>query len=245
MLMETQHPEVNKVMEDLILRMINDPINNPVISDTIIREYNNRGLLVEEPLEDHQVQANSIDLTLGHTWKLLLPNAIYFGKESMEIGSERHMSFRDQYPELVLGDGLEIIDPRFPMRFKQGRFNEKGYLVDPGQFVLFGTKETLNIPQGIVTIICGRSSIARLGIQTEQAGFVDAGFRGTITLEVHNQTEIPIILYPGMRVAQAYSIKAQYAERLYGKALGSKYKDQVDATESKAHLDKEFNSGGQ
>jgi len=93
----------------------------------------------------------------------------------------------------------------------------------------------------VIAFVQGRSSIARLAVQTEQAGLIDAGFRGTITFEVFNQSDYPIILYPGMRIAQVYFFKAQYADKLYGSEKGSKYNGQIEATGSKVYLDPELN----
>lgn len=194
-------------------------LRDAILSDVGILDLNKEGLLVEQPLSDTQIQPNSIDLTLGNTWKKIKPN------------------MDDQ------------INPKYPMEYKEGVFEkrmfgeyETFYCVKPGEFVLMASKEILNIPNGLVGFVCGRSSIARLGIQTEQAGFIDSGFRGTITLEVYNQTKYPIILYSGMRVAQVYFIKAQKSGKLYGKNKGSKYNDQIAATESRIYLDPEFNN---
>ena len=99
------------------------------------------------------------------------------------------------------------------------------------------SNEILNIPNGIIAFVQGRSSIARLAIQTEQAGLIDAGFRGTITFEVFNQSDNPVKLYKDMRIAQVYFFKAQYADRLYGKEHGSKYNGQIDPTESMIYKD--------
>ena len=210
---------------------------SPILSDRTIMKYNAKGHLIEQEIQPQQLQPNSVDLTLGNSWKTILPNAKVY---------HRH-----------------VIDPRTPIKFDEGHF-EHGRLRDaagpqyadippvyeererfilyPYRFVLMASNEILNIPNGIVGIVCGRSSIARLGIQTEQAGFIDAGFRGTITFEVHNQGVYPIILYPGMRVAQVYFLKAQKALKAYGAAKGSKYNEQILATASRIHLDNEFNT---
>ena len=228
--MKTNIPESNKLIEDMIL----DPWNHAVLCDISIKELNQEGFLIEQPLVDHQVQPNSVDLTLGNTWKKILPNKYI------------HVP--------LMPNERGILDPRVPVKFTEGIFstmkdplnrnNEiEAYMVEPGEFVLMATNEIFNIPPGIICFICGRSSIARLGIQIEQAGLIDAGFRGTITLEVHNQTSLPILLLSGMRIAQAYFIKAQIPETMYGEERGSKYKDQMDATESRSHLDKEFQGG--
>jgi dCTP deaminase len=136
----------------------------------------------------------------------------------------------------------EVIDMNHPINYRQAEMDEedgcKSVLIQPGEFLLMSSNEELNIPNGIIAFVAGRSSIARLGIQVEQAGLIDAGFKGTITFEVYNQTKNPIRLYKGMRIAQVYFIKAEYADSLYGSAdRSSKYQSQVLATGSRIHKD--------
>jgi deoxycytidine triphosphate deaminase len=80
------------------------------------------------------------------------------------------------------------------------------------------------------------SSLGRLGLIVHAtAGFVDPAFKGTLTLEITNFNSVPIVLRPGLPIAQL-SLMAldQPAERPYGHPdLGSHYQDQVDATESR------------
>lgn len=195
-----------------------------VLSDRTILKYNRKGLLIEGNLSPSQIQPNSIDLTLGKTWKKPKANSRKFG--------------------------CKCIDPIKPIEYKEGVFNKSTesslsvndyYVLMPGEFILMASNEVLNIPNGILSFVQGRSSIARLAIQTEQAGLIDAGFRGTITFEVHNQSDKAIVLYAGMRVAQVYFFKAQYANKPYGSnGKGSKYQSQIEATGSRINLDPEL-----
>jgi deoxycytidine triphosphate deaminase len=80
------------------------------------------------------------------------------------------------------------------------------------------------------------SSLGRLGLIVHAtAGFVDPGFKGTLTLEITNLTRVPIILWPGKPIAQlSFMALDRPAERPYGHpALGSHYHGQVEATESR------------
>ena len=133
-----------------------------------------------------------------------------------------------------------------PAEYRPGKWkftnHRKYYILEPGKFVLMASREILDIPNGYIGFVQGRSSIARMGIQTEQAGLIDAGFTGTITFEVINNSEYPIILFEGMRIAQVYFFKAQYADKIYGIAKHSKYSRQIAATESRIHLDAELHS---
>lgn len=203
-------------------------IFKPVLSDRTILKYNKKGLLIEGELSKYQIQPNSVDLTLGTTFKTIITNGTAYQKS----GSKR--SIYKDYPN------KDHIDPSKPMKFYQGSFKDSIYIIKPGEFVLMASNEILNIPNGILGFVQGRSSIARLGIQTEQAGLIDAGFRGTITFEVFNQSGREIILYPGMRIAQAYFFKAQRSNITYDKKSCNKYCGQIEANESKSYMDPEL-----
>ena len=73
----------------------------------------------------------------------------------------------------------------------------------------------------------GRSSIGRLGLQVQNAGFIDAGFHGQITLELENQSGFPIVLKKGVRICQIVFVQmSQSAEKLYsGKSWWTKPSD--------------------
>jgi deoxycytidine triphosphate deaminase len=80
------------------------------------------------------------------------------------------------------------------------------------------------------------SSLGRLGLIVHAtAGFVDPGFKGTLTLEITNLTRVPIKLYPGLLIAQlSFMALDAPAERPYGSSeLGSHYQGQLAATESR------------
>lgn len=194
----------------------------PVLSDKTILKMNKKDILIEGDLSPTQIQPNSVDLTLDTTITTL----------NYQDGDVINPTDKIKYNTVDLKDSPAII--------KNGHYF---YILEPGEFVLMASKEILNIPNGIIAFVAGRSSIARLGIQVEQAGLIDAGFRGTITFEICNQTKHPIILYPGMRIAQVYFIKAQYALNAY--ATGnkiSKYQSQGIATGSKIDNDPELSN---
>ena len=199
----------------------------PVLSDKSIMRYNKRGLLIEGDINPVQLQPNSVDLTLAGTYKKLVnnyQNTRFINKDNVSDGM------------VDIKNEIRYIGGEFTKHWYENRPNV--YILEPGEFVLMASKEILNIPNGILSFVQGRSSIARLGIQTEQAGLIDAGFRGTITFEVFNQTNYQIILYEGMRIAQVYFFKAQKAKSPYGsKDKGSKYYGQINATGSSIHLD--------
>lgn len=201
---------------------------SPVLSDKTIMKYNRKQILIEQPITREQLQPNSVDLTLGDTYKIIKPNS--YEPDVGRLGNH------------LYAKGIkEFIDVHKEIQYDEGTFKDS-IIIEPGKFMLLASREILNIPNGVLSFVQGRSSIARIGIQTEQAGLIDAGFRGTITFEVFNESEYPVILYKGMRVAQVYFFKAQYANQVYGaKNKGSKYYSQIEATGSKINMDKEFN----
>ncbi len=83
------------------------------------------------------------------------------------------------------------------------------------------------------------SSLGRLGLLTHStAGFIDPGFTGHITLELSNAANLPITLWPGMKIGQLCLFRlSSPAEHPYGSAgVGSRYQGQRGPTPSRAHL---------
>ena len=113
---------------------------------------------------------------------------------------------------------------------------EEGFVIHPGEFCLGRTAEWVELPEDVVARIEGKSSLGRLGLIVHAtAGFIDPGWKGTLTLELNNLTRVPIKLYPGLLIAQLSFMRLdQAAERPYGHPeLGSHYHGQTDATESR------------
>ena len=112
---------------------------------------------------------------------------------------------------------------------------ERPFILVPGAFVLGATVETVNIPHEICAFVQGRSSIGRIGLSVQNAGFVDPGFHGTITLELKNDSRNPIAPVPGYRIAQLVFIDANGVTTPYD----GKYNGQIAPTGSRMHMDKE------
>lgn len=109
-----------------------------------------------------------------------------------------------------------------------------GITIEPGQFMLGTTIETVTIPDHLVGHAVGRSSWAREGLIIENAGLVDPGFTGQITLELKNIGHTPLWLPVGDRICQLVLTQlTSPAERPYGTAgLGSHYQGQQGVTAS-------------
>ena len=113
------------------------------------------------------------------------------------------------------------------------------FILHPGEFVLASTYEVITLPDDIAGRLEGKSSLGRLGLLTHStAGFIDPGFSGHITLELSNVANLPVKLYPGMKIGQLCLIKlSSAAEHPYGSAVyGSRYQGQRGPTPSKSWL---------
>ena len=113
------------------------------------------------------------------------------------------------------------------------------FVLHPGEFVLGSTLERFTLSNTIAARLEGKSSLGRLGLLTHStAGFIDPGFDGCITLELSNVSNLPITLWPGMKVGQlAIFNLTSPAEIPYGSGkLGSKYQGQRGPTPSRAYL---------
>lgn len=109
------------------------------------------------------------------------------------------------------------------------------YSLAPKEFILGSTSEYVMVPNWLVARIEGKSSLARKGLMVHTAGFIDPGFRGTLTLEITNHSDIPFQLKRGMRIAQlAFQELDTPALRPYGHPeLKSHYQGQHGATPSR------------
>lgn len=114
------------------------------------------------------------------------------------------------------------------------------FVIHPGQFVLASTYEQVKLPNDLVGMLEGRSSLGRLGLIVHAtAAFVSPGFEGYLTFEMSNISNLPIQLYAGMRVAQlAFARLETPAKIAYGKrGLQSKYQAQLPPTPSRIWKD--------
>jgi dCTP deaminase len=116
---------------------------------------------------------------------------------------------------------------------------EDPFVLHPGEFVLGSTFELVTLPDDLAGRLEGKSSLGRLGLLTHStAGFIDPGFSGHITLELSNVANLPITLWPGMKIGQLCLFRlSSSAEHPYGSAkAGSKYQGQRGPTPSRAYL---------
>lgn len=110
------------------------------------------------------------------------------------------------------------------------------YILLPHHFILATTEQYLKLPNNVSAFVEGRSSIGRLGLFIQNAGWIDAGFEGEITLELYNACDYPIRLTKGYRVGQ---IVFAYMDKGAENPYRGKYQGQTGATGSRIYLDKE------
>ncbi|MCM1523222.1 MAG: dCTP deaminase [Ruminococcus sp.] len=108
------------------------------------------------------------------------------------------------------------------------------YLLLPGQFVLASTMEYFELPDNLTAFVEGRSSLGRMGLFIQNAGWVDPGFKGQITLELFNANKCAIELRSGRRVGQLVFAEMD-APCLT--PYGGKYQGQTGATGSRVFMD--------
>lgn len=140
-------------------------------------------------------------------------------------------------------DNLTLIDPRTGVEAEHIKtvVCEEGrpFILHPRQFILWVTMEKIKVPYDLVARCEGRSSIGRLWIVIHStAWYIDPGFEGTITLEITNINEVPVALYPWMRIGQfAFETLLGECEVTYDKRKGSKYMGQILPEESRVTQD--------
>lgn len=110
------------------------------------------------------------------------------------------------------------------------------YILLPNQFVLATTMEYFHLPDDLTAFVEGRSSLGRMGLFIQNAGWVDPGFHGEITLELYNANRCAIELKAGRRIGQLVFAKMD-SPAIH--PYQGKYQGQKGATGSRVYLDME------
>jgi dCTP deaminase len=175
----------------------------------------NKRIFVTPLLEDAQIGPASIDLRLGSEFYLLRRSreaGLDPGQDSQQKVDELHETVK-----LSLGERLWL---------------------HPGQFVLGSTFEYLRLPADVGAYVLSRSSWGRIGLLVATAIMVQPGYTGTLTLELVNEGDSPIALYPGLRVAQLAVHKLDKpTEKPYG-AEAPKYSSPIGPQASRLAWDR-------
>ncbi|WP_100399714.1 dCTP deaminase [Bacillus sp. FJAT-44742] len=121
---------------------------------------------------------------------------------------------------------------------KYVEFESEEVVIPPNSFLLATTTEYIKLPDHLTAFVEGRSSIGRMGLFIQNAGWVDPGFEGEITLELYNANRLPIRLTSGRRIAQ---LVFALMDKKAGQPYSGKYQGQRNAVGSQVYLDKEAN----
>jgi len=183
-----------------------------LLSDRELRKALESGRLGVDPFDPAMVQPSSIDVRLDRFFR------VFDNSKYTHIDPKLR---QDELTSLVEKDGD---DP---------------FVLHPGEFVLASTFELFTLPDDLAGRLEGKSSLGRLGLLTHStAGFIDPGFSGHITLELSNVANLPITLWPGMKIGQLCLFQlTSAAEHPYGSPeAGSRYQGQRGPTPSRAYL---------
>ncbi len=186
---------------------------NMIFSDRTIIEAIDAGRVSIDPFDRALVQPSSVDVRCDYLFRVF----------------ENH-----RYP---------LIDPKAvqpDLTSEVEASTDHPFILHPGEFVLGTTLETIRLGDDVVARLEGKSSLGRLGLLIHStAGFIDPGFSGQVTLELSNVANLPIAIYPEMKIGQiSFYQMTTAAEHPYGSAsLGSKYQGQAGPTASRMHRD--------
>jgi dCTP deaminase len=168
-----------------------------ILSDESILRLVNEGRLVIKPLDLNDVKSAHVDLHLSS--KLI-----------------RYVSQRIDLRQTTSFETEELEMP------------EQGFELKPGDFYIGSTLERVSIPNGLWGFIETKGNIARAGIQSHNTdGHIDPGFNGTITLEIKNNANHSIIIYPGMAFVQIHFFQATSVSL---RPYAGKYQNQQQGT---------------
>jgi dCTP deaminase len=177
-----------------------------VLSDRDIRKALDAGTIRIEPAPDlaRQLGSVSVDFRLGTTFMVF---------------EHSRFSFIDPRHPQSIGDAMRTIE--VPA--------DEPFIMQPGDFALASTMESLELPDDLLGRLEGRSSIARLGITVHSTAAVfEPGWIGTATMELSNLGRMAVALYPGMRIC-AFSFETVSSPVMtpYRDKVNNKYAGQV------------------
>ncbi|HEY3831278.1 MAG TPA: dCTP deaminase [Acidimicrobiia bacterium] len=183
-----------------------------ILSDISIRKAIADGRIEIDPLQDGAVQPSSVDLRIDRYFRVFRNHTTPFIDPKQ---NQEHLT------ELVTVEG------------------DTPFILHPGEFVLASTLERVAVSGELVGRLEGKSSLGRLGLLIHAtAGFVDSGWNGYLTLELSNVANLPVALYPEMKIGQISFLEMTTpAEHPYGgERTGSKYQGQRGPTPSRYYL---------
>jgi dCTP deaminase len=190
-----------------------------ILSDRDIRRALESGRIQIDPAPNLETQLGSVsvDFTLGR---------------SFMVFEHSRYSFIDPRKPQSIGDAMRTIEVEA----------DEPFIMQPGDFALASTVESLTLPDDLLGRLEGRSSIARLGITVHSTAAVfEPGWVGTATMELSNLGRMAVALYPGMRICSfSFEQVSSPVEVPYRLKRNAKYAGQITP---RASLLAEENSG--
>src|SRR3989338_10263863 len=186
-----------------------------ILPDHEIRKFIKEGKIVVKPIdEDVQIQPAWVDLRLGNEFRIF------------KIASTPYIDTKqktDNYTEKIT---IKDEDP---------------FIIHPGEFVLGTIKEYIKMPNDLMGVVDGRSSLGRVGVVVHAtSASINPGWEGIFVLEITNIGKMPVAIYPGQRVAKlAFHMLSSPAEKSYGERADVKYNKQQGADETKVYTEKD------
>ena len=183
-----------------------------LLSDRDILAELEAGRVALAPFDTSMVQPSSVDVRLDRFFR------------TFENHRYPHIDPAEDQPDLT-----REVEPE----------GDEPFILHPGEFVLGSTLEVISLGDDLASRLEGKSSLGRLGLLTHStAGFIDPGFSGHVTLELSNVANLPIKLYPGMKIGQICVLPlTSPSQHPYGSSVyGSRYQDQRGPTPSRSHL---------
>jgi dCTP deaminase len=180
-----------------------------VLSDRTIRRLVDEGRIGIDPYAPELMQPSSLDVRVDRYFRVFRNSRYPF----IDVKAKQ-----EDLTEIV-----EVAD-------------DEAFILHPGEFVLGSTLERVTLPDDLVARLEGKSSLGRLGLLIHStAGFIDPGWDGHVTLELSNVANLPITIYPEMKIGQVSFVQlSEPAEKPYGSAgIGSKYQGQRGPTPSR------------
>lgn len=129
---------------------------------------------------------------------------------------------------------MQTIDLNSKIKYRE--FNGPTITMPPHSFLLATTMEYVRLPDNLTAFVEGRSSVGRIGLFIQNAGWVDPGFEGQITLELYNANSLPIRLEAGRRICQLVFCRMDQAAST---PYQGKYQGQTRATGSRVYEDRD------
>ena len=187
----------------------------------IVAALNDGRIGIEPRPDDRVISGVSVDLRLGHRFRVFSSHTIPF----IDLSGSRDEV--NQSVEKVMGDEILISE-------------QDTFVLHPGELALGTTLESITLPDDLVGWLDGRSSLARLGLMVHvTAHRIDPGWSGNIVLEFFNSGKLPLALRPGMAIgAMSFETLTGPAERPYTKRDDAKYRGQSGPVASRISEDR-------